>query len=90
MWSQTWIVGKWITPREQWWAPPGTHFHQFVVPPIIGFRRNCTYGALAAMKLPEDVQGLATCEVWPPYLLLLIRTMPALNGTEHLEFCQLM
>lgn len=59
---KTWIVGKWITPREQSWAPAGTHFHQFVVPPILQFRRDCTYGDLAAMKLPEDVQGLGTCE----------------------------
>ncbi|RZC92211.1 hypothetical protein C5167_004070, partial [Papaver somniferum] len=59
---KTWIVGKWITPREQRWAPPGTHFHQFVVPPIFAVRRNCTYSALAAMKLPEDVEGLGTCE----------------------------
>ncbi|TVU09596.1 hypothetical protein EJB05_43080 [Eragrostis curvula] len=59
---KTWIVGKWLSPREQRWAPPGTHFHQFVVPPIIGFRRDCTYGKLAAMRLPKDVQGLGTCE----------------------------
>ncbi|CAM9001912.1 unnamed protein product [Rhodiola kirilowii] len=59
---KTWIVGKWITLREQNWAPSGTHFHQFVVPPILAFRRDCTYGDLAAMKLPEDVQGLASCE----------------------------
>ena len=59
---QTWIVGKWLSPREQRWAPPGTHFHQFVVPPIIGFRRDCTYGKLAAMRLPKDVQGLGACE----------------------------
>ncbi|KAF2575692.1 hypothetical protein F2Q70_00005373 [Brassica cretica] len=59
---KTWIVGKWLTPREQSWAPKGTHFHQFVVPPILNFRRNCTYGDLAAMRLPEDVQGLGTCE----------------------------
>jgi hypothetical protein len=59
---RTWIVGKWLSPREQRWAPPGTHFHQFVVPPIIGFRRDCTYGKLAAMRLPKDVQGLGTCE----------------------------
>ncbi|OMO61061.1 Fatty acid hydroxylase [Corchorus capsularis] len=59
---KTWIVGKWITPREQSWAPPGTHFHQFVVPPILNFRRDCTYGDLAAMRLPEDVQGLGSCE----------------------------
>ncbi|KAL1217517.1 Very-long-chain aldehyde decarbonylase CER3 [Cardamine amara subsp. amara] len=59
---KTWIVGKWLTPREQSWAPAGTHFHQFVVPPILNFRRNCTYGDLAAMRLPKDVQGLGTCE----------------------------
>lgn len=59
---KTWIVGKWITPREQGWAPSGTHFHQFVVPPILSFRRDCTYGDLAAMRLPEDVEGLGTCE----------------------------
>nr|AOS88705.1 VLC-Acyl-CoA reductase [Brassica napus] len=59
---KTWIVGKWLTPREQSWAPKGTHFHQFVVPPILNFRRNCIYGDLAAMRLPEDVQGLGTCE----------------------------
>ncbi|KAK3015486.1 hypothetical protein RJ639_005472 [Escallonia herrerae] len=59
---KAWIVGKWITPREQSWAPPGAHFHQFVVPPILAFRRDCTYGDLAAMKLPEDVEGLGSCE----------------------------
>ncbi|GKV22300.1 hypothetical protein SLEP1_g32182 [Rubroshorea leprosula] len=59
---KTWIVGKWITPREQSWAPTGTHFHQFVVPPILQCRRDCTYGALAAMRLPKDVEGLGTCE----------------------------
>ncbi|XP_006845484.2 protein ECERIFERUM 3 [Amborella trichopoda] len=59
---KTWIVGKWILPREQKWAPSGTHFHQFVVPPILRLRRDCTYGKLAAMHLPDDVEGLGTCE----------------------------
>ncbi|GAA0158703.1 oxidase [Lithospermum erythrorhizon] len=59
---KTWIIGKWTTPREQSWAPSGTHFHQFVVPPTIPFRRDCTYGKLAAMRLPEDVEGLGSCE----------------------------
>lgn len=63
---QTWIVGKWITPREQRWAPRGTQFHQFVVPPILSFRRDCTYSDLAAMRLPDDVQGLGCCEVRAP------------------------
>nr|GEU65932.1 protein eceriferum 3-like [Tanacetum cinerariifolium] len=59
---KTWILGKWTTPREQRWAPPGTHFHQFVVPPVFEFRKDCTYSKLAAMKLPEDVEGLGSCE----------------------------
>ncbi|KAL9151049.1 hypothetical protein ABFS82_11G028400 [Erythranthe guttata] len=59
---KAWIVGKWITSREQNYAPSGCHFHQFVVPPILQFRRDCTYGDLAAMKLPQDVQGLGSCE----------------------------
>ncbi|XP_065850708.1 very-long-chain aldehyde decarbonylase CER3 [Euphorbia lathyris] len=59
---KTWVVGKWITPREQRWAPKGAHFHQFVVPPVLPFRRDCTYGDLAAMRLPDDVQGLGSCE----------------------------
>ncbi|GJW27562.1 eceriferum 3-like protein [Tanacetum coccineum] len=59
---KTWILGKWTTPREQRWAPPGTHFHQFVVPPVFEFRRDCTYSKLAAMKLPDDVEGLGSCE----------------------------
>ncbi|KAG1364419.1 very-long-chain aldehyde decarbonylase GL1-1 [Cocos nucifera] len=59
---KTWMVGKWLSPLEQRCAPPGTHFHQFVVPPIIGFRRDCTYGKLAAMRLPQDVRGLGMCE----------------------------
>ncbi|KAM0963758.1 hypothetical protein ACFX13_023140 [Malus domestica] len=58
----TWIMGKWITPKEQLWAPSGTHFHEFVVPPILKFRRDCTYGDLAAMRLPADVEGLGNCE----------------------------
>ncbi|XXG64507.1 hypothetical protein AAC387_Pa05g2442 [Persea americana] len=59
---KTWIVGKWLSPMEQRWAAPGTHFLQFVVPPIFSFRRDCTYGKLAAMRLPDDVQGLGCCE----------------------------
>ncbi|KAL0354948.1 UNVERIFIED_CONTAM: Very-long-chain aldehyde decarbonylase CER3 [Sesamum radiatum] len=47
---KTWIMGKWTTPRQQYHAPSGTHFHQFVVPPIIPFRRDCTY-----LQDPEEM-----------------------------------
>nr|GEY67559.1 protein eceriferum 3-like [Tanacetum cinerariifolium] len=59
---KTWILGKWTIPREQRWAPPGTHFHQFVFPPVFDLRRDCTYSKLAAMKLPDDVEGLGSRE----------------------------
>lgn len=72
---QTWIIGKWTTPREQRWAPPGTHFHQFVVPTIIPFRRDCTYGPLAAMKLPDDVEGLGICEVCISFTILCLLSL---------------
>ncbi|GAB2219171.1 hypothetical protein Droror1_Dr00006802 [Drosera rotundifolia] len=60
---QTWVVGKWISRWDQNWARAGTHFHQFVVPPISPLRSDCAYGELAAMRLPDDVQGLGCCEV---------------------------
>ncbi|KAF3794253.1 ECERIFERUM 3 protein [Nymphaea thermarum] len=59
---KSWVAGKWLSPKEQAWAPSGTHFHQFVVPPIVEPRRDCTYGKLAAMRLPDDVEGLGYCE----------------------------
>lgn len=60
---KTWVMGKWATPAEQRWAPAGTHFHQFVVPPIEECRTDCTYGKLSAMHVPKDMKGLRTCEV---------------------------
>ncbi|CAA2961447.1 ECERIFERUM 3 [Olea europaea subsp. europaea] len=59
---KTWIIGKWTTSRQQSFAPSGAKFYQFVVPAIHGSRRDCSYGTLAAMKLPEDVEGLGACE----------------------------
>ena len=79
---QTWIVGKWITPSEQNCAPPGTHFHQFVVPPIFQFRKDCTYGDLAAMRLPEDVQGLGNCEVSFIFLTFTQINIVTMNDIE--------
>ncbi|XP_006836672.2 protein ECERIFERUM 3 [Amborella trichopoda] len=59
---KTWIVGKWMSARDQRWAPPGTYFHQFAIPVITESRRDCKYGKMAAIRLPEDVQGLGSCE----------------------------
>lgn len=59
----TWVMGKWATSEEQKWAPPGAHFHQFVVPPIQECRKDCTYGKLSAMQVPKEMKGLRSCEV---------------------------
>ncbi|EFJ36684.1 hypothetical protein SELMODRAFT_164680 [Selaginella moellendorffii] len=59
---KTWIVGKWATSQDQSWAPHGSHFHQFVVPPVHEYRKDCTYGKLAGMKLPQSVEGVHSCE----------------------------
>jgi len=56
-------VGKWATPSDQKWAPPQTHFHQFVIPPIIESRLDCTYGKPAGVQLPKDIKGMRSCEV---------------------------
>jgi len=60
---KTWIVGKWVTKSDQKLAPAGTHFHQFVVPPIQSSRTDCTYGTLASMRLPDDYKGMHCCEM---------------------------
>eukprot|EP00850_Spirogloea_muscicola_P018792 SM000176S03123 [mRNA] locus=s176:54048:58847:- [translate_table: standard] len=60
---KTWILGKWLTSKDQACASAGSHFHQFVVPPVVETRADCTYGKLAAMRLPPEVQGLRTCEM---------------------------
>ncbi|CAM6108701.1 unnamed protein product [Calypogeia fissa] len=59
---KTWVMGKWAFAKDQKWAPAGTHFHQFVVPPISELRKDCTYGELAGMRLPKAVKGLRSCE----------------------------
>ncbi|CAM6092883.1 unnamed protein product [Calypogeia fissa] len=61
---KTWIMGKWVANADQQWAPAGTHFHQFVVPPVPELRKDCTYGKLAAMRLPKQVKGISSCESW--------------------------
>ncbi|CAM6038279.1 unnamed protein product [Sphagnum compactum] len=61
-----WVVGKWATPSDQKWAPPHTHFHQFVNPPIIESRPDCTYGKPAGVQLPKDIKGMRSCEMTMP------------------------
>jgi hypothetical protein len=63
---QTWLFGKWTFDADQRWAPPGTNFHQFVVPSVREIRKDCTYAPVAGMFLPKKVIGIHTCEVIMP------------------------
>ena len=60
---QVWIAGKWLSRREQSFAPPGTHFHQFVVPPVTEYRSDCTYGKISQINLPKDTKNMHSCMV---------------------------
>jgi len=53
-----WVVGKPLSAKDQGFAPKGTTFTQFVVPPIEEVRSDCTYGDLPGMKLPDKVVGV--------------------------------
>ncbi|KAJ7533238.1 hypothetical protein O6H91_13G039100 [Diphasiastrum complanatum] len=61
-----WVIGKALTPSEQKWAPSGTHFHQFVLAPILESRKDCIYEKLPAMQVPKDMKGLRSCEMTMP------------------------
>ncbi|CAI7834426.1 unnamed protein product, partial [Closterium sp. NIES-54] len=76
-------AGKGMMWWEQRHAPPGTHFHQFVVPPIAEVRKDCTYGKLAAMRLPDDVENLKFCEV-----SLLVRSCGYHFLWINIELCE--
>lgn len=60
---QDWIVGKFCSPKDQLLAPPNATFHQFVVPPLVESRKDCTYTALPAFRMPPDTRDFKTCEM---------------------------
>eukprot|EP01018_Ginkgo_biloba_P009427 Gb_13363 [translate_table: standard] len=64
--TNTWIIGKWAGYTDQKWAPTGTYFHQFTLPKIIEFRKDCTYGDSSALILPDEAQGVNCCEYTMP------------------------
>jgi len=58
-----WVVGRFLTAAEQAVAPPGTTFHQFVVPPLDELRKDCRYTSLPAFTVPKAAQGFKSCEM---------------------------
>ncbi|KAH7331871.1 hypothetical protein KP509_20G054600 [Ceratopteris richardii] len=87
---QTWIIGKWTGYHAQQRAPPGTTFHQFTLPPIIHFRKDCVYHDSVSIRLPEKlVHGLNSCEHnLPRYVVHACHAgglVHALEGWQHHE-----
>lgn len=87
---KTWIIGKWAGYQAQQRAPPGTHFHQFTLPPILHFRQDCVYHDSVGIRLPEHlVQGVNTCEhTMPRYVVHACHAgglVHALEGWQHHE-----
>jgi hypothetical protein len=58
-----WIVGKFCKEKEQVIAPAGTTFHQFVVPPLQEYRKDCVYTDLPAFAMPKDAKDFKSCEM---------------------------
>ncbi|KAH7444183.1 hypothetical protein KP509_02G068700 [Ceratopteris richardii] len=88
--TKTWIIGKWAGYHAQQRAPTGTHFHQFTLPPIIHYRRDCTYHDSVGIRLPDKfVQGVNSCEhTMPRYVVHACHAgglIHALEGWQHHE-----
>ena len=60
---QAWIVGEQIGHEVQGLASKGTHFHQFIVFPIQKWRKDCTYGSIPGLRLPDIAPNINACEV---------------------------
>ncbi|MCO5570047.1 hypothetical protein L7F22_023761 [Adiantum nelumboides] len=87
---KTWIIGKWAGLAAQKFAPPGTRFHQFTLPPILHFRGDCFYNDSVGIRLPEKlVRGVNSCEhTMARYVVYACHAgglVHALEGWDHHE-----
>ncbi|CAL4886650.1 unnamed protein product [Urochloa decumbens] len=62
---QIWLVDN-IDDKEQKMAPQGTTFIPISQFPIKKIRKDCTYLSTPAMKIPETMQNIHSCENWLP------------------------
>lgn len=84
---KVWIVGEQMGSHEQSLAPCGTHFHQFTLFPIRTLRKDCTYGCVPGLTLPENAKTINACEdVMPRYVVrasYAAAMVHALEGWHH-------
>lgn len=63
---QVWLVGDDIDDVEQWKAQKGTTFIPFSHFPPKKVRKDCLYYSTPAMKIPNELQNMHSCENWLP------------------------
>ncbi|GLJ55635.1 hypothetical protein SUGI_1194840 [Cryptomeria japonica] len=61
-----WIVGRWVSRKDQMKAPKGALFIPFLPFPIPRTRKDCTYYSTPAMRVPANLENVHTCENWLP------------------------
>ncbi len=59
---QLWIVHN-IDDNEQKMAPKGTIFIPISQFPLKKLRKDCTYMSTPAMRIPEEMKNIHSCEV---------------------------
>lgn len=62
---QLWIVHN-IDDNEQKMAPKGTIFIPISQFPLKKLRKDCTYMSTPAMRIPEEMKNIHSCENWLP------------------------
>jgi len=80
-----WVVGRFLSVKEQAMPPPGTTFHQFVVPPLNELRKDCRspfppsssasyWSRETSLVLPDMVKKMSyASHTWLPFLLMIHR-----------------
>ncbi|KAK9106940.1 hypothetical protein Syun_022951 [Stephania yunnanensis] len=63
---KVWLVGESLEKDEQARAPKGTLFIPFSQFPIAQTRKDCVYYNTPAMKVPEALENMHSCENWLP------------------------
>ncbi|THU56234.1 hypothetical protein C4D60_Mb11t15140 [Musa balbisiana] len=64
--TQVWLVGDGLEDVEQRTAPKGTLFIPYSSFPPKKVRKDCTYCTTPAMKMPDTVENMHSCENWLP------------------------
>eukprot|EP01018_Ginkgo_biloba_P014319 Gb_13823 [translate_table: standard] len=84
-----WVVGRWLSAKDQMKAPKGTHFVQFLPFPIPQGRKDCTYESTPAMRVPKNMENVHACENWLPRGVMSAwrvgGMVHALEGWDHHE-----